>query len=214
MNVPSNSCLPRLAFCSFCLGSLGDSSGSFRQQMNANARHSSTMKSPTRNVKILDRRKHHHFRSIRHSSIGSSVVTESPSQFIPNELCTWVRRFGWLCWFYLKIVEWWDSLLISEFSISLIDALSRYLSLINHALVSGHFDCFFCLLYITNSDEKNKLRDFDSLDTFLLLEFLVIDAHACYLRYWFCNIFSLFLVYFFIVLFTHGTAHLIISTTF
>lgn len=85
MNVPSNSCLPRLAFCSFCLGSLGDSSGSLRQHMKAKARHSSTIKSPARNVNILDIRKHHHFRSWRHSSIGSSVVTNNSSaQLIPT----------------------------------------------------------------------------------------------------------------------------------
>lgn len=85
MKVPSNSCLPRLAFCSFCLGSLGESSGSLRQHMKAKARHSSTIKSPARNVNILDIRKHHHFRSWRHSSIGSSVVTnKSSAQLIPT----------------------------------------------------------------------------------------------------------------------------------
>lgn len=80
INVPSNSCLPRLAFCSFCLGSFGDSSGSLRQQMNAKARHRRTISSPAKNVKMLDNRKHHHFRSIRHSSIGASVVINPSSQ--------------------------------------------------------------------------------------------------------------------------------------
>lgn len=96
IKVPSNSCLPRLAFCSFCFGSFGDNSGSLRQQMNTNARHSSTISSPAKNVNMLDRRKHHHFRTIRHSSIGSSVVTKSSSLLIPTELCTWVRRGCWL----------------------------------------------------------------------------------------------------------------------
>ena len=68
MNVPSNSCLLwRAAFCSFCLGSLGANSGSFRQQRNAKARHSSTMSSPAKKVNMLDSRKHHHRRICRHS---------------------------------------------------------------------------------------------------------------------------------------------------
>jgi hypothetical protein len=80
IKVPSNSCLPRLAFCSFCLGSLGESSGSLRQQMNAKARQRRTIRSPAKNVKMLDKRKHHHFRTIRQSSIGASVVINSSSQ--------------------------------------------------------------------------------------------------------------------------------------
>lgn len=83
INVPSNSCLPRLAFCSFCLGSLGDSSGSLRQHMKANARHNSTMSRPARNVKILDNRKHHHFRILRQSS-GDSVVNAIASSSQPD----------------------------------------------------------------------------------------------------------------------------------
>lgn len=81
INVPSNSCLPRLAFCSFCLGSFGANSGSLRQQINAQKRHSSTIRSPARKVNILDNRKHHHFRTWRQlSSKGASVVTNSSSQ--------------------------------------------------------------------------------------------------------------------------------------
>lgn len=74
MNVPSNSCLPcRLAFCSFCFGSFGASSGSLRQQMNANARHSSTTSRPAKNVNILDNRKHHHFLPLRQMRSGVTV---------------------------------------------------------------------------------------------------------------------------------------------
>lgn len=95
IKVPSNSCLPRLAFCSFCLGSFGDSSGSLRQHMNAKARQRRTMRSPAKNVKMLDKRKHHHFRSWRHSSIGASVVINSSSQpDIPYQIVT-----GIFCYF-------------------------------------------------------------------------------------------------------------------
>lgn len=69
MKVPSNSCFPcRLAFCSFCFGSFGDSSGSLRQHKKAKARHSRTTRRPAKNVKMLDSRKHHHFRSVKHFS--------------------------------------------------------------------------------------------------------------------------------------------------
>lgn len=86
MKVPSNSCLPcRAAFCSFCLGSFGASSGSLRQQTNAHARHTSTTRSPARNVKIDDRRKHHHFRTLRQSSSGiDAVVASSSDEAIPR----------------------------------------------------------------------------------------------------------------------------------
>lgn len=71
MKVPSNSCLFwRFAFCSFCFGSFGPSSGSLRQHRKAAARHSSTMSRPARKVKMLERRKHHHFRTLRQSSIS------------------------------------------------------------------------------------------------------------------------------------------------
>lgn len=78
IKVPSNSCFPcRLAFCSFCFGSLGDSSGSLRQKRKANVRHSRTINSPARNVNILDSRKHHHFRPVKQSSVKGGVLTES-----------------------------------------------------------------------------------------------------------------------------------------
>lgn len=87
IKVPSNSCLfCRFAFCSFCLGSLGPSSGSLRQHRKAAALHSSTIRRPARKVKMLDRRKHHHFRTLRQSSISEvddsvvvsiAVVTQS-----------------------------------------------------------------------------------------------------------------------------------------
>lgn len=79
MKVPSNSCLPcRAAFCSFCFGSFGENSGSFRQKRKANALHSKTMVRPAKNVKMLDRRKHHHFRTTRQSStVGDTVVLYS-----------------------------------------------------------------------------------------------------------------------------------------
>lgn len=85
MKVPSNSCFPcRAAFCSFCLGSLGESSGSLRQQTNAHARHNNTTRKPARNVKIEDRRKHHHFLTLRHSGSDGAVVVPSSDEAIPG----------------------------------------------------------------------------------------------------------------------------------
>lgn len=85
MKVPSNSCFPcRAAFCSFCLGSLGESSGSLRQQTNAQARHNNTTRKPARNVKIEDRRKHHHFLTLRHSGSDGAVVVPSSDEAIPG----------------------------------------------------------------------------------------------------------------------------------
>lgn len=76
MKVPSNSCFPcRLAFCSFCFGSFGDSSGSLLQHKKAKARHSRTTRRPATNVAMLDTRKHHHFRSVKHFSSSSSSET-------------------------------------------------------------------------------------------------------------------------------------------
>lgn len=213
MNVPSNSCLPRLAFCSFCFGSLGDSSGSFRQHMKAKARHSSTMKSPARNVNILDSRKHHHFRSIRHSSIGSSVVTNSSAQLIPNELCTvstssWGSVDGDCCWL--------DSYLCSleNFRMCCCVIHLRYRELstlhirvitcrVHESLITWHFERLQWISYFlynfvswTHSSTIRKLNSNFDEEIFTLNFFSplcsVIDAHACYLRYWFCNIFSLF----------------------
>lgn len=111
INVPSNSCLPRLAFCSFCLGSFGDSSGSLRQHMNAKARQRRTIRSPAKNVKMLDRRKHHHFRTKRHSSIGASVVINSSSQpDIPYQIVT-----GIFCYFiFFTFINHWTSLSASN----------------------------------------------------------------------------------------------------
>lgn len=79
MNVPSNSCLPRAAFCSFCLGSLGPYSASFAQQRNAKARHISTMSRPARNVQMLDSRKHQYFRTTRHGSPTVALNAASDS---------------------------------------------------------------------------------------------------------------------------------------
>uniref|UniRef100_A0A182IMJ7 Uncharacterized protein n=1 Tax=Anopheles atroparvus TaxID=41427 RepID=A0A182IMJ7_ANOAO len=88
IKVPSKSCLPwRDAFCSFCFGSFGASSGSLRQQRKANARHSSTASRPARKVNMLDSRKHHHFRTRRQSSRsvgGSSVVSTDCSSSQPD----------------------------------------------------------------------------------------------------------------------------------
>lgn len=97
MNVPSNSCLPRAAFCSFCLGSLGAYSASLRQHKKANARHISTMRSPARNVHILDNKKHQYFRTLRQSSGSktpdSSVVVSTTSvggtQAAPSLVIPW-----------------------------------------------------------------------------------------------------------------------------
>lgn len=86
IKVPSNSLPWRAVFCSFCFGSFGQTSGSLRQQRKANARQRSTISSPARKVKMLDSRKHHHFRSLRQSSItgGCSVIH---SVVIPADLC-------------------------------------------------------------------------------------------------------------------------------
>lgn len=77
IKVPSNSLPWRLVFCSFCFGSFGANSGSLRQQRKANARQRSTISSPARKVKMLDSRKHHHFRSFRQSSTGGCSVVSS-----------------------------------------------------------------------------------------------------------------------------------------
>lgn len=75
MKVPSNSCFPCLAaFCSFCFGSLGPYSASFRQHKKARARHISTISSPARNVQMLDNKKHQYFRSTRHSCPGTVAL--------------------------------------------------------------------------------------------------------------------------------------------
>lgn len=75
MKVPSNSCLPwRAAFCSFCFGSLGENSGSLRQQRNANTLQRSTINSPAKKVNMLDSKKHHHLRSLRHSAFGAGLL--------------------------------------------------------------------------------------------------------------------------------------------
>lgn len=76
MNVPSNSCLPRWAFCSFCLGSLGAYSASLRQHKKAKARHIKTISNPARKVHMLERRKHQYLRSLRQSS-GSMMLPAS-----------------------------------------------------------------------------------------------------------------------------------------
>uniref|UniRef100_A0A1B0A8U5 Uncharacterized protein n=1 Tax=Glossina pallidipes TaxID=7398 RepID=A0A1B0A8U5_GLOPL len=105
IKVPSNSCL-FLAFCSFCLASLGPKSGSLRQHTNANARHSNTMNNPTRNVIMLDSKKHQYFRTLRHSSASNgesvessttdSIVTAtagaSPANYIANAFINNVSR--------------------------------------------------------------------------------------------------------------------------
>uniref|UniRef100_A0A1A9UQ55 Uncharacterized protein n=1 Tax=Glossina austeni TaxID=7395 RepID=A0A1A9UQ55_GLOAU len=91
IKVPSNSCL-FLAFCSFCLASLGPKSGSLRQHTNANARHSNTMNNPTRNVIMLDSKKHQYFRTLRHSSASNeflilkNVYTHEHSTHMYSEL--------------------------------------------------------------------------------------------------------------------------------
>lgn len=83
MKVPSNSCFPcRLAFCSFCFGSFGDSSGSLRQHRKAKARHSKTTNRPAKNVNMLDNRKHHHFRSCKHFS--SSVKLDKSAVVVAD----------------------------------------------------------------------------------------------------------------------------------
>lgn len=110
MKVPSNSCLPcRLAFCSFCFGSFGASSGSLRQHRKAKARHNRTTNKPARNVNILDNRKHHHFLPLRQSSSGvngtfdvsmnidDSVVSDIP--YLVVVLCGRYNRFLF-CFFF------------------------------------------------------------------------------------------------------------------
>lgn len=87
IKVPSNSCLPcRLAFCSFCFGSFGASSGSLRQHRKANARHSNTMNKPARNVNMLESRKHHHFLPRRQSSSGVRSPTVDDSKSIDGSV--------------------------------------------------------------------------------------------------------------------------------
>ena len=124
IKVPSNSCLPRLAFCSFCLGSLGESSGSLRQQMNAKARQRRTIRSPAKNVKMLDNRKHHHFRTWRQSSIGASVVINSSSQpDIPYQI---VRGIFYYFMSFTFINHW---TFLSDFAMSLFrSSFARLLS--------------------------------------------------------------------------------------
>lgn len=91
INVPSNSLPWRAAFCSFCLGSFGANSGSLRQHRKAKARQSRTISRPARKVNMLDSTKHHHFRTLRHSSTwGASVV--AASHVIPAELCLLVTH--------------------------------------------------------------------------------------------------------------------------
>lgn len=87
IKVPSNSLPWRADFCSFCFGSFGESSGSLRQQRKANARQRSTISSPARKVKMLDSRKHHHFRSLRQPSTVTGGCTVVPSVVIPADLC-------------------------------------------------------------------------------------------------------------------------------
>lgn len=95
MNVPSNSCFPcRAAFCSFCFGSFGENSGSFRQQRKAKALHNKTMVRPAKKVKMLDRRKHHHFRTLRQSSTGGdTVVVTSQFDMMMRRSCLF--EWGW-----------------------------------------------------------------------------------------------------------------------
>lgn len=93
MKVPSNSCLPwRAAFCSFCLGSLGENSGSLRQQMKAARRHNTTTASPARKVTIDESRKHHHFRTLRQSSMGVGSVAASSHDAMDTKAFTRAAR--------------------------------------------------------------------------------------------------------------------------
>ena len=128
-NVPSNS-----SFC--CLGGLGrfccfkslwlySGEGSFRQQMMESARHKRTMSRPARKVKMLESRKHHHLRSLRHSI--SSVLRTKPSSSsdILASVCWWSTRWWWFgcpsCWLRNSTLEgclcntwknkWWKLLL-------------------------------------------------------------------------------------------------------
>lgn len=119
INVPSNSCLPRLAFCSFCFGSFGDSSGSLRQHMNAKALQSKTIRSPITNVAILETRKHHHFLSWRHSSIGASVVVKSTSHSdIPYQVVTGIFFY----FMSLTFINHWTFLSATMLAMSLFAA--------------------------------------------------------------------------------------------
>lgn len=110
IKVPSNSALPRCAFCSFCLGSFGPNSGSFRQQINAQTRKISTIVSPVRNVKMLDSMKHHHFRTFKHSSTpgGSDVksISSSSEVDIPHYNDSYSSRgifhLKWFSFIYMK----------------------------------------------------------------------------------------------------------------
>lgn len=90
IKVPSNSLFWRAAFCSFCLGSFGATSGSFRQQRKAKALQSRTMSSPARKVKMLERTKHHHFRTLRHSASSSWGCSVVSSYVIPAADLCWL----------------------------------------------------------------------------------------------------------------------------
>lgn len=55
----------------------------FRQQMKASARHMSMMNRPTKKVIMLESKKHHHLRSLRHSSsLSVWLLTEYSSSIL------------------------------------------------------------------------------------------------------------------------------------
>lgn len=117
MKVPSNSCFPcRLAFCSFCFGSFGDSSGSLRQHKKAKARHSKTTNRPAKNVKMLDSRKHHHFRSVKHFSSSprsdtlAAVVTYATYDANIKRKKNWHKKYK-----LIRHIIWGELFLLSPF---------------------------------------------------------------------------------------------------
>lgn len=90
INVPSNSLPCRAAFCSFCFGSLGANSGSFRQHKKAKARQSRTIRRPAKKVNILDSKKHHHLRIFKQSSSGGSSLVSC--SHVDDDIVTKQRR--------------------------------------------------------------------------------------------------------------------------
>lgn len=181
IKVPSNSCLPRLAFCSFCLGSFGDSSGSLRQHMNAKARQRRTIRSPAKNVKMLDKRKHHHFRTWRQSSKGASVVINSSSQpDIPYQIVT-----GIFCYFMsFTFINHWTSL--SPLQKSLAGMLSMCGAFViygaDFVTFSPAADRVWCVSTMASTTSNNTVHTWTFI-CYLVLQFASLDRFLCRLYF-------------------------------
>lgn len=98
-NVPSNSSLACRGgfgrFCCFRSLWLYSGEGSLRQQIMDMARHIRTIKRPARKVKMLDRRKHHHFRSLRHSISSGERTKPLSSSDILGFVWWWLTKWWW-----------------------------------------------------------------------------------------------------------------------